>query len=527
MTEQKFTSQELAKLKAADPDDVIFVRVGQGVISVRVGQIAELIEQKEQLIEQLLAKDVRSEEEKAEYRSKIAVLEQRVSDLERSNKLNNSNSSKPPSSDGLSKETVEKNQKRTNSLREKSDRKPGGQPGHAGTTLNQVDNPDQIVEHIPNQCPGCSATLSKSDVVKFSARQVFDIPEPSPLIVTEHRGYTCQCKGCGAEVPANFPDGVNARIQYGDNLASVSAYMYVTQCLPVHRLAMFLLDCYGIKLSSGTVANLIARKAEQFRGPSDSVYDILLSGKIPVKHLDETDFRVEGRLEWVHILCSRLLSHLRLGERRGDIPRDLEGTVIHDCLSSYFTMENVRHGVCNQHLIRELTAAHEIDGEPWAAEMRAILYEARDLAEAARNAGQNAVDPVAIAKIERLYEACWRKANKYHEGLPPLPRLSKSNSGPKKKRKGHNLALRFQKYKDMVLLFLHDLSVPFTNNEAEQDLRMPRVRENVSGCFRTKKGMKNYCVLRTVTETGRKQGRGALETLRAGPAAFMELLELA
>ena len=230
MTEQKFTSQELAKLKAADPDDVIFVRVGQGVISVRVGQIAELIEQNERL----LAKDVRSEEEKAEYRSKIAVLEQRISDLERSNKLNSSNSSKPPSSDGLSKETVEKNQKRTNSLREKSDRKLGGQPGqpgHAGTTLNQVDNPDQIVEHIPNQCPGCSATLSKSDVVKFSARQVFDIPEPSPLIVTEHRGYTCQCKGCGAEIPANFPDGVNARVQYGDNLASVAAYMYV--CIAV------------------------------------------------------------------------------------------------------------------------------------------------------------------------------------------------------------------------------------------------------------------------------------------------------
>ena len=276
MAEQKFTSQELAKLKAADPDDVI---------SVRVGQIAELIEQNEQL----LAKDVRSEEEKAEYRSKIAVLEQRISDLEGSNKLN---SSKPSSSDGLSKETVEKKQKRTNSLREKSDRKLGGQPGHAGTTLNQVDNPDQIVEHIPNQCPGCSATLSKSDVVKFSARQVFDIPEPSPLIVTEHRGYTCQCKGCGAEVSANFPDGVNARVQYGDYLASVAAYMYVSQCLPVHRLATFFFDCYGIKLSSGTVANLIARKAEQFRGPSDSVYDRLLSGEIPVKHLDETGFRV-------------------------------------------------------------------------------------------------------------------------------------------------------------------------------------------------------------------------------------------
>ena len=205
----------------------------------------------------------------------------------------------------------------------------------------------------------------------------------------------------------------------------------------------------------------------------------------------------------------------------------MDGTVIHDCLSKYFTLENVRHGVCNQHLIRELKAAHEIDGELWAAEMKVILYEGRDLAEAARNAGQDAVDPVAVAKIERRYEACYQKAIKYHEGLPPLPRLSKSNRGPKKKRKGHNLALRFQKLKDMVLLFLHDLSVPFTNNEAEQGLRMPTVREKVSGCFRTEKGMENYCVLRTVTETGRKHGRGALETLRAGPAAFMELLELA
>ena len=310
------------------------------------------------------------------HRSKIAVLEQRISDLERSKKLNNSNSSKPPSSDGLSKETVEKKPKRTNSLRERSDRKPGGQPGHAGTTLKQVDNPDQIIEHIPNQCPGCSATLSKSDAVKFSSRQVFDIPEPSPHIVTEHRGYTCQCKGCGAEVPANFPDGVNACVQYGNNLASVATYMYVTQCLPVHRTAMFFFDCYGINLSSGTVANLIARKADEFRGPSDSVYDTLLSGKIPVKHLDETGLRVAGKLGWVHILCSPLLSHLRLGTSRGDIPRDMDGTAVHDCLSIYFTLKNVRHGVCNQHLIRELKAAHEIDGDPWAAEMKVILKKA-------------------------------------------------------------------------------------------------------------------------------------------------------
>ena len=560
---QKFTLEEHAKFKAADPDDVVCVRVCETIefieqyeqLSKDYARVtadkvrleedkvrlqednAGLQEDKVRLEEdkvglqedkvRLEEDKVRLEEEIAEYKSNVAVLEQRISDLDRSSKLNSHNSSKPPSSDGLSKETVDKKkkEKRTKSSRKKSDRKSGGQAGHKGTTLNQVENPDQIVDHTPDQCQECSATLSKSDIVGFSSRQVFDIPKPPPLFVTEHRAHTCQCSECGAKVRAAFPDGVNAPVQYGNEIASLVAYLQTTQCLPDHRTAMLLSEWWDIKISSGTVANLTARKAQEFRGAHTHLYDILSGKLVAVKHLDETGIRVAGRLEWLHILCSRFLSHLRLGERRGDIPRDLEGTVIHDCLSPYFTMENVRHGVCNQHLIRELTAAHEIDGEPWAAEMKVILYEARDLAEAARNAGQNAVDPVAIAKIERLYAACWGKAIKYHEGLPPLPRLS--NKGPKKKRKAHNLALRFQHYKDMVLLFLHDLSVPFTNNEAEQGLRMPKVREKVSGCFRTKKGMENYCILRSVTETGRKQGRGTLDTLRAGPAVFIKLLKIA
>ena len=538
MLVKQFTLQEVAKFKAADPDDVV---------SVRVCETIEFIEQNEQLSKdyarvtadkvrleedkvRLQEDKVRLEEEIAEYKSNVAVLEQRISDLDRSSKLNSRNSSKPPSSDGLSKESVEKKkekEKRTKSNRKKSNRKSGGQAGHKGTTLNQVENPDQIVDHAPDQCQECSATLSKSDTVGFSARQVFDIPKPPPLFVTEHRAHTCQCSECGAKVRAAFPGGVNAPVQYGNEIASLVAYLQTTQCLPDHRTAMLLSEWWDIKLSSGTVANLTARKAQEFRGVHTRLYDILASRLVAVKHLDETGFRVAGRLEWLHILCSRFLSHLRLGERRGDIPRDLEGTVIHDCLSSYFTMENVRHGVCNEHLIRELTAAHEIDGEPWAAEMRAILYDGRDLAEAARSAGQDAVDPVAIAKVVGRYDDCWRKAIKYHEGLPPLPRLSNSNKGPKKRRKAHNLALRFQHYKDMVLLFLHDLSVPFTNNEAEQGLRMPKVREKVSGCFRTKKGMENYCILRSVTETGRKQGWGTLDTLRAGPAEFIKLLKIA
>ena len=300
MVVRQFTLQELAKFKSADPDDVV---------SVRVGQTVELIKQYEQLSREyarVSADKVRLEEDKvgleeeiAEYKSNVADFEQRISDLYRSSKLNSHNSSKPPSSDGLSKETVEKKkekEKRTKSSRKKSDRKSGGQAGHKGTTLNQVENPDQVVEHTPDQCPECSATLSKSDILGFSSRQVFDIPKPPPLVVTEHRAFTCQCKGCGAKVCADYPDGVKAPVQYGNEIASVVAYLQTTHCLPDHRTAMLLSEWCGVKLSSGTVANLTARKAQEFHEADTLVYDILSSGKVAVKHLDETGFRVGGKL---------------------------------------------------------------------------------------------------------------------------------------------------------------------------------------------------------------------------------------
>ena len=232
--------------------------------------------------------------------------------------------------------------------------------------------------------PRCIATLSKSDILGFSSRQVFDIPKSPPFCITKHPTYSCQYKGCGAKVRAAFPDGVNEPVQYGNEITSLVSYLQTMQCLPGHRAAMLLSKWRCVKLSSGTVTSLTARKAKKFREAHIRLHDILSSGQVSVKHLDEPGFRVAGRLEWLHILCSRLLSHLRLGERRGDIPRDLEGTVIHDCLSSYFTLENVRHGtgVCNaQHLIRELNAAYDIDGEPWAVEIKAILYDERDLAK--------------------------------------------------------------------------------------------------------------------------------------------------
>ena len=232
------------------------------------------------------------------------------------------------------------------------------------------------------------------------------------------------------------------------------------QCLPGHRAAMLLSKWRCVKLSSGTVTSLTARKAKKFREAHIRLHDILSSGQVSVKHLDEPGFRVAGRLEWLHILCSRLLSHLRLGERRGDIPRDLEGTVIHDCLSSYFTLENVRHGtgVCNaQHLIRELNAAYDIDGEPWAVEIKAILYDERDLAK-----------PLAVhvktqstLLLSRKSYDDMRLVDRKTSCITKVYRLSRFHQIKKqgKKRRAHNNALRFPKNKRYGLLIFHDLSV--------------------------------------------------------------------
>ena len=306
------------------------------------------------------------------------------------------------------------------------------------------------------------------------------------------------------------------------HIASLAAYLQVQHGVADERVAQVFYDIHGVKITSATVASLIAKKAKAFNPFSEAVKDLLSGAKTIVKHLDETGFRVEGRLRWFHVLCSPFLSHLRLGATRGDVPENLLGKMVHDCFSSNWTVEGGTHGVCNAHTLRELEALAEIDKEPWASDMATILLDALELTKVARSQNLKAVSPEAIKGIEHRFDICCEQAVRFHENLRPLFSLSKR----KRRRKGHNLALRFQTYKAAYLLFLNDLDVPFTNNEAERDLRKTKVRQKISGCFRTEAGAENFCTLRTVIETARKRGWNILETLKTAPDQLIQKLKV-
>ena len=422
-------------------------------------------------------------------------------------------------------EERQREKKRTKSLRNSSGRKSGGQPGHKGNTLKQVDNPDEIIDILPEQCPNCGTEFSHEDSTGFIRRQVIDLPPP---VVTEHRGHTCKCIGCGDEFKGEFPADVAAPVQYGKTVASFAAYYQTVHVIPVNRLVRVLNDMHQMKLSEATLMKMIGDMARRL-GPVANLLQKKIAGNpLVTTHLDETGFRAESKLHWIHTTSSETMSHFRVGSSRGDILFDLAGNIVHDCFASYWKIKGVKHGICNFHTTRELKALFEIDKEDWANEMRIILFDALKLTDNARKQGKDAVDPEDISAIEERYYACLKKAIAFHEGLDPLVSPdAKKKPGRQKRRIGHNLALRLLNFAECVLLFLHDLTVPFSNNEAERDLRMIKVRQKVSGCFRTEQELKDFCTLRTIIETARKQGWDVLETLQTSPDQLIRMIEAA
>ena len=269
---------------------------------------------KEDLIALLLAQEARHAAEMAALRAQIAELERRLA-------LNSGNSSKPPSSDGLRKAP------RVRSLRRSSGRKSGGQPGHSGETPRQSETPDVTIDHSPKECKTCGDTLSKRAATDYVARQVFDLPEPPPLVVTEHRAYACGCASCGAQTRASFPDDVAAPVQYGSRLASFVVYLLHAQFLPERRVVEVMADLFGVILSAATAAQMSRTCAGRFCGFVEMIRKLICDA--PAKHLDETGMRIGRKLHWLHIASTISLtkSHSRLGEERPDAACELAAGV--------------------------------------------------------------------------------------------------------------------------------------------------------------------------------------------------------
>jgi len=266
----------------------------------------------------------------AALQAENAALKARLAELERRLGLNSSNSGKPPSSDGLKKPV------RVTSLRDRSGKKPGGQKGHKGETLRQVADPDVVIDHYPSACSGCGAGLDQDTSVGHRARQVFDLPEPRPLVVTEHRGHDCRCAACGTQTRALFPDGVNAPVQYGRRIGAFVLYLLHYQLLPEKRLVELMADLLGVALVTATVARISRDCARRLQGFADVVRDHVAAA--PVKHMDETGFRIGGTTQWLHVACTALLTFYRVCTKRGSLLADVAGIVVHDHWKPYYTM---------------------------------------------------------------------------------------------------------------------------------------------------------------------------------------------
>jgi transposase len=448
-----------------------------------------------------------------------AALAARVADLERQLGLNSRNSGKPPSSDGLAKKPA-----RVGSLREKSGKKTGGQQGHPGKTLRRTETPDATVDHFPPICGGCGAALSETMATEHTARQVFDLPEPQPLVVTEHRAHQCQCTACGARTRAAFPAGVNAPVQYGARIAAWVVYLLHYQLLPEKRLAELMADLFGVNLVTSTIAGMSQTCAARFAGFAVAVRDHVAAAA--VKHLDETGFRIGGRTQWLHIASTILLTFYRISPKRGSLPQNVTGIVVHDHWKPYYTLKGVLHALCNAHHLRELKALVEIEHEDWARRMQVLLRRACHATNLAREQGVP-LPPRLLALIERCYDAILADGLAFHDAQPALVSAVDQDRrrGRKPRRIGHNLLLRLSIRRQDVLRFLSDPAVPFTNNLAERDGRMMKLRQKISGGFRSEDGAAEFGVIRSLLSTAKKQRWDLLHTLVANPNRLIENLQ--
>jgi transposase len=453
--------------------------------------------------------------------AEAAAREQRIGELERQLGLNSSNSSKPPASDGLKKPS---RALRVRSLRERSGRKPGGQKGHPGETLHPVANPDVIVDHYPETCTQCRASVPTGTSTAYRSRQVVDIPEPK-VVVTEHRAHGCACPKCDAITWAAFPEDVKAPVQYGARICAFVVYLLNYQLLPEDRLAQLLSDLFGLKIVPATIARMSAACARRLQSFADVLRERVAAAR--VKHLDETGFRIGGRTQWLHIFSTAVLTFYRVASNRGSLLSGVTGIVVHDHWKPYYTMTGVLHALCNAHHLRELKALVEIEKEDWARKLQRLLRRACHAVNLAKEQGVLLKSPL-IELFRRSYDRILKEGFAFHEAQPPLVRSpapgERKRRGRQRRRIGHNLLLRLSLRGEDVLRFLTDPDVPFTNNQAEQDGRMMKVKQKISGGFRSEEGANTFVIIRSAISTAKKQGWSVLETLSADPKALIQSL---
>lgn len=451
--------------------------------------IVGIIERQDRLITQLT--------------EKIVQLEARITELEARLNRHSRNSSQPPSTDGY---------RRPRSPRKKGEKPPGGQKGHKGQTLEMVEAPDEIEVHSVQVCEGCRTSLEDENPVKVERRQVHDTE--FRIIVTEHRAEHKQCPHGGRVNRAGFPSDVQFPVQYGRNLKALMVYLCIYQLVPYDRIRETFSDIFGRSLSTGTLVNAVQDCHQNLAGVEEQIRELLTGAQ--VLHVDETGMRVTGIRQWLHVASTEVLTlyghHRKRGNRATDdmqiLPR-FKGTMVHDFWAPYFRYPSC-HALCNAHLLRELKGISENYQQAWSEELHALILEIKREVDSVR-AYSCSLIPQNIADFEDRYFRI------IETGLNEIPIPANLDStgkrGRKKQSKAKNLIDRCLLFQREILSFMHNFSIPFSNNQAERDIRMVKLQQKISGTFRSENGAAAFCRIRGYLSTVKKNDRPVLASL--------------
>jgi transposase len=450
---------------------------------------------------------IQLEAENAELRKQLAEALARIEELERQQKKDSHNSHKPPSSDGL--------RRKTHSLRKPSGRKSGGQSGHAGQTLEMGAQPNEVSRHCPQTCQQCGESLQAMRGRVVERRQVHDLPEIR-LVVHEHQVEEICCPQCHALTRGSFPPEVRAPAQYGPRVRGWAVYLNQYELVPMERTCQIMRQALGCSISQGTLTTWVQLASRGLQETCHKIKQWLIASRL--MHEDETGGHIGKKLHWFHVNSTPFLTHLQWHRRRGRVAMDeigilplYQGHLLRDRFSSYDHYD-CEQSLCGAHLLRDLTAVFEQFKQPWASDMKDLLVQMNDLAHQYREQGVFCLPaPLRNDLVARYFEILL-------SGLaaqpPPVPRKP-GKRGKQAQTEAKNLLDALLHRAHQVLAFFDDLRIPFTNNQAERDLRMVKVQQKISGTFRSEDGATAFCRIRSYLSTLHKQGRPLLDALVA------------